>query len=93
MPHSGRADDAKYADYAEQQGDRRPYHAFVLASYARTATLKAVVLGKQLLADYAVEVGDDAGGILLQLEDGITGYLVRSAEQCAIRITDLLANP
>lgn len=35
----------------------------------------------------------DVGGILLQLQDGVTGCLVKSTEQCAIRITDLLANP
>ena len=35
-------------------------------------------------------VGGNAGGITLQIEDGISGYLVDSVEDCAARIADLL---
>lgn len=35
-------------------------------------------------------IGGDAGGIRLQIEDGVTGYLVDSPEACAERLVDLL---
>jgi trehalose synthase len=38
-------------------------------------------------------IGGDVGGIPLQIEDGVTGYLVSSAEQCAERVHDVLADP
>ena len=38
-------------------------------------------------------VGADIGGIKLQVKDGITGFLVRSIEETAERITFLLRNP
>jgi len=38
-------------------------------------------------------VGSDVGGIPLQVKDGITGFLVRSIEETAERITFLLHNP
>ena len=38
-------------------------------------------------------VGADVGGIKLQVKDGITGFLVRSIEEAAERITFLLHNP
>jgi trehalose synthase len=38
-------------------------------------------------------VGADVGGIKLQVKDGITGFLVRSIEETAERITFLLRNP
>lgn len=38
-------------------------------------------------------VGADVGGIKLQVKDGITGFLVRSIEETAERITFLLHNP
>jgi trehalose synthase len=38
-------------------------------------------------------VGGDVGGIPLQVENGITGYLVRSPEQCAARCLDILQDP
>ena len=38
-------------------------------------------------------VGGRAGGIKLQIRDGYDGYLVDSVEDCARRISDLLADP
>ena len=38
-------------------------------------------------------VGGRAGGITLQIEDGKTGYLVDSVEDCAKRCIELLENP
>ena len=38
-------------------------------------------------------VGGRCGGITLQIEDGINGYLVDDVEQAAARCTELLGNP
>lgn len=38
-------------------------------------------------------VGGDVGGIPLQVEQGVSGYLVRSPEQCAARCADVLQDP
>ena len=38
-------------------------------------------------------VGGRTGGIVLQIDDGIDGYLVDSVEQCAKRVLDLLGEP
>jgi len=38
-------------------------------------------------------IGGDVGGIPLQIEDGVTGYLVKSAAECAERCLDVLADP
>ncbi len=38
-------------------------------------------------------IGGDVGGIPLQVEDGETGYLVSSAEECAQRSVAILQNP
>jgi trehalose synthase len=38
-------------------------------------------------------VGGDVGGIPLQIEDGVTGFLVSSSEQCALRALDVLRDP
>jgi trehalose synthase len=38
-------------------------------------------------------IGGDVGGIPLQVENGITGYLVQSPEQCAARCVDILQDP
>ncbi len=38
-------------------------------------------------------IGGDVGGIPLQIEDGVTGFLVSSAEQCAERALEILARP
>ena len=34
-------------------------------------------------------IGGDAGGIRLQIEDGVSGFLVSSPEECAERIVAL----
>ena len=38
-------------------------------------------------------IGGDVGGIRIQVEDGVTGYLVKSPEECAQRIVSLLKDP
>jgi trehalose synthase len=38
-------------------------------------------------------IGGNVGGIPLQIENGITGYLVSSVEQCAARTLDILKDP
>jgi trehalose synthase len=38
-------------------------------------------------------IGGDVGGIPLQIEDGVTGYLVSSAAECAARCLEVLADP
>jgi trehalose synthase len=38
-------------------------------------------------------IGGDVGGIPLQIEDGVTGYLVSSVEQCAERTLEILSDP
>jgi trehalose synthase len=38
-------------------------------------------------------IGGDVGGIPLQIEDGITGFLVSSVEQCAQRTLKILEDP
>jgi trehalose synthase len=35
-------------------------------------------------------IGGDAGGIRLQVEEGVTGYLVSSQDDCARRLVELL---
>jgi trehalose synthase len=37
-------------------------------------------------------IGGDVGGIRLQIEDGVNGYLVRSVEECADRLVQLLGD-
>lgn len=38
-------------------------------------------------------IGGNVGGIKLQIEDGVTGYLVNSVEECAEKVLILLRNP
>jgi len=38
-------------------------------------------------------IGGDVGGIPLQIEDGVTGYLVSSAAECAERCLEIMADP
>jgi len=38
-------------------------------------------------------IGGDVGGIRLQIEDGVTGFLVGSVEACAERVVELLGDP
>ena len=36
------------------------------------------------------DIGGDAGGIRVQINDGVSGFLVSSPEQCAQRLVELL---
>ena len=38
-------------------------------------------------------VAGNVGGIPLQVQDGVSGYLVSSVQECADRVTELLRNP
>jgi len=38
-------------------------------------------------------IGGDVGGIPLQVQDGISGYLVRSPDECAERSLDIIGDP
>jgi trehalose synthase len=38
-------------------------------------------------------IGGDVGGIPLQVQDGVTGYLVDSVDACAQRVLDILGDP
>jgi trehalose synthase len=38
-------------------------------------------------------IGGDVGGIPLQIEDGVTGYLVHSAAECAERCLQVMDDP
>ena len=38
-------------------------------------------------------IGGDAGGIRVQIEDGVNGFLVSSPEECATRLVALLQDP
>jgi trehalose synthase len=38
-------------------------------------------------------IGGNVGGIPLQIEDGVTGFLVSSAEECAARALEVLEDP
>jgi trehalose synthase len=38
-------------------------------------------------------IGGDVGGIPLQVDNGVSGYLVRDAETCAARCIDILRDP
>jgi trehalose synthase len=38
-------------------------------------------------------IGGNVGGIKLQIEDGVTGYLVNTVEECAQKVLTLLRNP
>ena len=38
-------------------------------------------------------IGGDAGGIRVQIEDGVNGFLVSSPEGCATRLVALLQDP
>jgi trehalose synthase len=64
----------------------------------------AVVLQKSLREGFGLTVteglwkarpviGGNVGGIPLQIEDGVSGYLVRSVEECASRAVSVLQNP
>ena len=38
-------------------------------------------------------IGGDVGGIPLQIENGVTGFLVDTPEQCALRSVEILDDP
>lgn len=38
-------------------------------------------------------IGGNVGGIPLQIQDGVTGYLVNSVDECARRVLDVFRNP
>jgi trehalose synthase len=38
-------------------------------------------------------IGGDVGGIPLQIEDGVTGYLVSNTQKCAERALEVLSDP
>lgn len=40
-----------------------------------------------------VVIGGDVGGIRLQIENGVTGFLVSSPEECALRIVQVMKDP
>jgi trehalose synthase len=41
----------------------------------------------------AAVIGGNVGGIRVQIEDGVTGYLVNSPEECAQRVVQLFQDP
>jgi trehalose synthase len=51
-----------------------------------------LVVAEGMWKDKPVVAGN-TGGIRLQIEDGDSGYLVDSVEQCAVRVAELLADP
>jgi trehalose synthase len=51
-----------------------------------------LVVSEALWKDIPV-VGGNVGGIRLQIEDGVSGFLVDSVPECADRVLTLLANP
>ena len=55
--------------------------------------LAAELRGCRVLHVNATAFGGAVGGIPLQIEDGVTGYLVSSAAECAARCLDVLAEP
>ncbi len=70
-------------------------------AFQRTAT---VVLQKSLREGFGLTIseglwkgkpviGGNVGGIPIQIEDGKTGYLVESIEECTARTLDLMKNP
>jgi len=38
-------------------------------------------------------IGGNVGGIRIQIEDGVSGYLVNNPEECAWRIVKLIGHP
>ena len=67
-------------------------------------TVSDVVLQKSLKEGFGLTVaeglwkgrpviGGNVGGIKLQIEDGVTGYLVSTVEECAEKVLHILRNP
>jgi trehalose synthase len=77
-------------------GDEATVNAFQTAS--NVVVQKSVREGFGLTVTEAMwkgtpVIGGDCGGIRLQIEDGVNGYLVSNAVECAERIVDLLDDP
>ncbi|MDP9295157.1 MAG: glycosyltransferase [Actinomycetota bacterium] len=51
-----------------------------------------LVVAEAMWKEKAV-VGGNVGGIRLQIEDGVSGFLVDSAEECGARLVELLGDP
>jgi trehalose synthase len=77
-------------------GDEATVNAFQTAS--NVVVQKSVREGFGLTVTEAMwkgtpVIGGDCGGIRLQIEDGVNGYLVSNAAECAQRIVNLLDDP
>lgn len=80
----------------EVGGDETTVNAFQTAS--NVVVQKSVREGFGLTVTEAMwkgtpTIGGDCGGIRLQIEDGVNGYLVSNAVECGERIVDLLDDP
>ena len=91
-------DDPDIHIYAQPEvgGDDTTVNAFQTAS--NVVIQKSIREGFGLTVTEAMwkgtpVIGGDSGGIRLQIEDGVNGYLVSNAVQCAGRIVDLLDDP
>jgi len=91
-------DDPDIHIYAEPEvgGDETTVNAFQTAS--NVVIQKSTREGFGLTVTEAMwkgipVIGGDSGGIRLQIEDGVNGYLVSNAVECAERIVDLLDDP
>jgi len=66
--------------------------------YAEVCIQKSIREGFGLTVSEALwkarpTIGGNVGGIVAQIEDGQTGYLVSSAEECAARVLQILGDP
>jgi len=91
-------DDPDIHIYAQPEvgGDDTTVNAFQTAS--NVVIQKSIREGFGLTVTEAMwkgtpVIGGDCGGIRLQIEDGVNGYLVSNAVECAGRIVDLLDDP
>ena len=91
-------DDPDIHVYAQPEvgGDDTTVNAFQTAS--NVVIQKSIREGFGLTVTEAMwkgtpVIGGDSGGIRLQIEDGVNGYLVSNAVECAGRIVDLLDDP
>ena len=91
-------DDPDIHIYPEPEvgGDETTVNAFQTAS--NVVVQKSIREGFGLTVTEAMwkrkpVIGGDCGGIRLQIEDGVNGYLVSNTAECAERIVDLLNDP
>ena len=66
--------------------------------HARVCLQKSIKEGFGLTVSEALwkarpMIGGRVGGIVRQIEDGVTGYTVSSSEECAARVLDVMADP